>query len=98
MTQEIVINVPDNNAPGFIKMQCELTKFRARIKDLDPARDVKFWEELARFAEQFIVTPSDPEAKKAAAMNLSRSQLNQIMAYLQGDEEAQAKPPLSTAP
>lgn len=93
---DVKIEIPGDDAPGFIQLQCELAEYRTRVKDMDPLHDVKFWDEFTEFAARFIIEPRDAEQKKLAARQLSRAQVNQILDYLQGREPT--KPPLPTSP
>lgn len=91
----IVLHIPNEDEGGYIQLQRDVVQWRARVAELNPARDVEFWDALAEFiAQHFIVEPADPDKRIAAAKQLSRKQFKQILDYLAGKETPE--PPLSS--
>ena len=98
---KVTIAIPDEDTPGYLMLQKKASQFRQRLNELDkpavdgrPAEDAgAFWDEIAKFAANFVTGYEIDEQKLEAAYQLSRKQLNQVLDWLQGKKE-EAQPPL----
>lgn len=85
--------IPDSEAPGFLRRQREAIKYREALRT-NPS--VQTMDDLITFLLGFVVEPTDREQARELLLDLSRDDYNRTLAAVNQEDPDFLKPSLRT--